>query len=124
MKHLEPYPDQNPSVQVLLRPLGRNQGVPPVELMRAGIPTIQRGVEGFAFVDGIQATKVGGRDAAYSKFTYRVEVGGKSFAVLERLWMVPRGTVLFNIDMTSPPQGADASDKEFAAILASIRIED
>ena len=124
-KHPEPYGGLNASVQVVLRPLGKLEGMSAVELMKVGLPTLRRGVAGFKFVEAIRATSVSGRDAATAKFTYTVgTAGGERYAVLSRMWMIPRGKLLFTVGMSGPPEGDDLSEEEFAAILESITIED
>ena len=54
LKHKEPYDDLNPSVQVLLRPLGQLEGKSPLELMEIVIPSMQRAMVDFQFVEEIQ----------------------------------------------------------------------
>jgi hypothetical protein len=124
-KHPEPYDDLNPSVQVLLRPLGSLAGKSPVELMQIAIVPIQRAVSGFEYVETVRGSSLNGRQAAYVKCGYTVaNAAGRTFPTLTRLWLVPRGQVLFMVSMSGPRQGPDVSEGEFAAILKSIKIDD
>jgi hypothetical protein len=123
-KHPEPHDDLNPSTQVILRPIGQMQGQPPVELLRMATANLERGLKDFTFVDPVKETKVGGLPAATMKAKYTVaNAEGREFKTLSRMWMVPRGAFLFMISMSGPQGGPDVSEKEFATILESIRIE-
>ena len=124
LKHQEPYDDLNPSVQVLLRPLGQLEGRSAVELMSIVVPTIQRAVVDFTVIEPIKETTVGGQKAAYMKSKYTVtNAEGREFRALSRLWIVPRGKFMFMISMSGPQEGPDVSESEFAEVLKSIRIE-
>lgn len=124
MKHQEPYDDINPSVQVLLRPLGQLEGKSPLELMNILIPSMQRAMVDFQFVEEIRETVVCGQKAAYAKSKYTVtNTEGRTFPILGRLWVIPRGKFMFMLSMSSPQEGADVSEKEFAEILKSIMID-
>ena len=124
LKHQEPYDDLNPSVQVLLRPLGQLEGRSAVELMSIVVPTIQRAVADFTVIEPIKETTVGGQKAAYMKSKYTVaNAEGREFRALSRLWIVTRGKFMFMISMSGPRDGPNVSEDEFAEILRSIRIE-
>lgn len=125
MKHQEPYEDLNPSAQVVVRPLGQLAGKTAVELLRLVVPSIQRAMADFAFVDPVRETTVGERPAATMKATYTVSnPAGREFKTLSCLWIVPRGAFMFLISMSGPQQGPDVSEAEFKSILDSIRIEE
>jgi len=124
LKHKEPYDDLNPSVQVLLRPLGQLEGKTPLELMNIVIPSIQRAMVDFQFVDEIRETIVGGQKAAYTKSKYTVSNSeGRTFPTLSRLWLIPRGKFMFMLSMSGHQGGPDVSETEFAEILKSIKID-
>jgi len=124
LKHKEPYEGLNPSVQVLLRPLGQLEGEPAVEVMNIIIPTVKRAMPDFTIVEPIKETTVNGRKAAYMKSKYTVKnAEGGEFPVLSRLWVIPRGNLVFMVSMLSPQEGPDVSETEFAEVLRSIRIE-
>lgn len=124
LKHPEPHDDLNPSTQVMVRPLGQLEGKTAVELMRLVVPTIQRAMADFAFVEQIQETKVGGISAAYMKAKYTVaNPEGREFKTLSRMWILPRGSFMFLISMSGPQEGPDVSETEFKAILDSIKLD-
>ncbi len=124
LKHPQPFEGINPSVQISIRPLGPLSGTGALELMANIVPTMQRGMGDFTFIDKMQETKVSGFPAAYMKaaFTAASPQGGE-FKSLIRLWLVPRGRVVFMIGMSGPSEGPDISEDEFTAILESISIE-
>lgn len=125
MKHPEPYDDLNPSVQVIVRPLGELAGKSAVELMRYVVPALQLAMADFTFVEEIQEADVGGRSAAYTKAKYTVaDAAGREYKTLARMWIVPRGVFMFMISMSGPQEGPDVSETEFADVLQSIRIDD
>jgi len=74
----------------------------------------------------ISETKISGRAAAHFRarlVIVRVDQE-RSFAVLNRSWIVPMGTQMLVIAMSGPPDGEDVSEAEFAQILRSIEIAD
>lgn len=124
LKHPEPHDALNPSVQVMVRPVGPLEGKTAVELMRLVVPTIQRAMADFEFVDAIRETQVGDMPAAYMKAKYTVaNPEGREFKTLSRLWIVPRRSFMFLISASGPQTGPDVSETEFKAILDSIQID-
>lgn len=124
LKHPEPHDDLNPSVQVMVRPLGQLEGRSAIELMRLVVPTIRRAMADFSLVEEIQETTVGQMPAAYMKARYTVaNPEGREFKTLSRMWIVPRGSFMFMISASGPQEGPDVSETEFKAILDSIQIE-
>jgi hypothetical protein len=124
MKHPEPHDDLNPSTQVILRPLGQTGDRSPVELLEMVSQNLKRAMKDFTFVEPVKEAKVGGLPAAAMKSKYTVaNPEGREFKTLSRMWVVPRGSFLFMISMSGPQEGPDVSEKEFATILESIRIE-
>ena len=84
----------------------------------------ERGMKDFTFVEPVKDAKVGGVPAATMKAKYTVgNPEGREFKTLARMWLVPRGTFLFMISMSGPQEGPDVSEKDFSAILDSIKIE-
>lgn len=125
LKHPEPHPDLNPSTQVILRPMAGLEGKTAVELLKLVVPTLQRAMAEFTFVEPIQEVKLSGLPAAYMKAKYTVgNADGDEFKTLTRMWLVPRGSFMFLISMSGPQEGPDVSEPEFKAILKSIRIEE
>jgi hypothetical protein len=124
MKHPEPHPDLNPSIQVTLRPLGQLAGAKPTEMMKVAVGALQKALADFVFVTDITDVQVSGLPGAHMRAKYTVRNrDGSEFKVLARMWLVPRGTFLFLIGMSGPQEGPDVSESEFAEALASISIQ-
>ena len=123
-KHAEPYPGLNPSIQITVRSYGNTAGMAPTALLKGAVTTLQRAMPDFTFVKPIHATRVNGWPAAHFRATYILKTThGDSHPVLSRMWLVPRGRVIFLIGMSGPPDGPDASEAEFMQTLASIEIQ-
>lgn len=124
MKHPEPHPDLNPSIQVTLRPLGPLAGMSPREMMKIAVSALQKALADFMFVTEITDAHVSGLPGAHMRAKYTaMNRDGSSFKVLTRMWLVPRGTYMFLIGMSGPQEGPDVSESEFAAALASITMQ-
>jgi hypothetical protein len=124
MKHPEPHPNLNPSIQVTLRPAGPLAGSSPTEMMRVAVGALQKALADFAFVTETQDAQVSGLPAAHMRARYTAKNrDGSEFKVLTRMWLVPRGSFIFLIGMSGPQEGPDVSEREFEQALASIRIQ-
>ena len=123
-RHPEPYDELNPSIQVTFRPLGQLQGTPPENILSLIVPTIQRAVSDFEYIEGVTATRVSGLDAATMRARYTVyNQQGRTFETLTRMWLVPRGAYLFIIAMSGKANGPEVSETEFMKAFNSIKIE-
>ena len=49
--------------------------------------------------------------------------GGESFPVKGRLWLVPRGRLMFLIAMSGSQTGEDVCESEFQAVISTLTIE-
>src|SRR5688572_1663173 len=67
MKHPEPHPDLNPSIQVTVRPLGQLAGSSPTEIMKVAVGALQKALADFVFVTGITDVQVSGHAAAHMR---------------------------------------------------------
>jgi len=124
MKHPEPHPSLNPSIQVTLRPLGQLAGLPPTELMRMVTGPMKTAFADFVIVTGISDAQVSGLAGAHMRAKYTLKnQDGAEFQVLARMWLVPRGSFLFIIGMSGPQEGPDVSESEFGETLASISMQ-
>ena len=124
IKHPEPYPDINPTIQITVRPLGTLAGSRPTEIMTVAVGVLQKALSDVAFVTAVTDVQVSGLPAAYMRASYTMKnAEGQEFKVLTRMWLVPRGAFAFLIGMSGPQEGPDMSDAEFAAALASISIQ-
>jgi hypothetical protein len=123
MKHPEPHPTVNPSVQVILRPTGSLNGADPTEILKVAVGTIQKAFADFTFITSIQNVSVSDMPAAHMRARYTLNTADGSAQVLSRLWVVPRGPYMFLIGMSGPADGPDVSEAEFTEVLRSITIQ-
>jgi hypothetical protein len=123
MKHPEPHPDLNPSIQITLRPMGQLAGMPPADVMKIAVTAMQNALANFTFVTPIENTRLAGLPAAYMRARYTAKTADREFKALSRLWLVPRGAFMFLIGMSGPAEGSDVSEAEFTETLQSIRID-
>jgi hypothetical protein len=120
MKYPEPHAGLNPSIQVTLRPALDGS---PVRLLSAAIEQMRPAFVAFRIVSPVQATEVGGRPGADVRVSYTLKNdAGEKFDVLSRLWLVPRGSLMFLIGMSGAQTGVDLNEDEFAAVLDSMEI--
>jgi len=121
MKYPEPHAGLNPSVQVTLRPALAGT---PVQLLSGALETLRRAFADFRILLPVQRAMVAGRPAAHVRVTYTLHSrSGESFPVMSRMWLVPRGPVMFLIGMSGAQSGDDGCDAEFANVLASMDIQ-
>jgi len=120
-KYEEPYPRLNPSLQVTLR---AGLAGTPTDLLTMALEPMRRGFPNFRVVSPVRATQVSGWQAAHVRTSYTLRnSAGENFAVLSRLWLVPRGRLMFLIGMSGNQTGEDVCEEEFAAVLESIRMQ-
>jgi hypothetical protein len=120
-KYAEPHAGLNPSLQVTLRPALAGT---PTQLLTSAIATMRRGFADFRIVSPVHSVQVDGWPAAHMRVTYTLKnAAGESFDVLSRLWLVPRGRLMFLIGMSGGQTGEDVCEDEFAAALTSITIQ-
>jgi hypothetical protein len=123
-RHPEPHPRLNPSVQVMLRPLGPLAGAAPADIMKVAVGAMQKAFADFTFVGQIESTQVSGLAAAHMRARYTAKnAEGAEFKVLTRLWLIPRGSFTFLLSMGGPQDGPDVSESEFAEVLRSVTIQ-
>ena len=120
-KYREPHPGLNPSVQVTLRPALSGA---PTQLLASALTTMRRAFPDLRILVPVQDTTVGGWPAAHVEATYTLRgQAGETFSVRSRLWLMPRGSLMFLIGMSGSATGEDGCDQEFAIVLGSIAIE-
>jgi hypothetical protein len=119
-KYAEPHPALNPSIQVTLRPAVAGD---PTHVLSTALDTLRRAFADFRVVSPIEAVQLDGRPGAYVRAAYTLQnQTGRSYQVMTRLWLVPRGPLMFLIGMSGAESGEDVCEEEFAAVLHSIDI--
>ena len=120
-KYPEPHPTLNPSIQVTLRP---GLAGTSTQLLTAALEPLRRAMTNFRLIAPVQAVKVGGWPGAHARTAYTLKnAAGQSFDVTGRLWLIPRGRLMFLVGMSGSQTGADVCEAEFASVLQSIDIQ-
>jgi hypothetical protein len=120
-KYAEPHIGLNPTVQITLRQSLRGT---PTELLSGAIAQMGVAFPDFRITTPVHPATVAGRSGAHVRVSYTLKSkAGGSFPVLSRLWLVPRGPLMFLVGMSGTQDGADLCDAEFAAVLASLEIK-
>jgi hypothetical protein len=98
--------------------------MPPKYALSLSIEMTKQAYPDLTVVEPVRDHEVDGIQGAYTKVQYTVGFAdGQTFPTMARMWIVPRGKIMFVIGMTSPPEGPDLSEEAFQAILRSIKIE-
>ena len=99
------------------------ENLPPKDILNMSTEMLKRTFPDLTYVDEVQDANVDGIDGAYTKIRYTIAAGDQKFPTLARMWLVPRGKVMFTVHMSSPQEGPDVSEESFSEILKSIKIE-
>ena len=119
-KYPEPHPTLNPSIQITLRP---GLAGTPTQLLTAALEPMRTAMANFRIVQPVHALKVSGWPAAHVRTSYTLKnAAGQSFDILSRLWLIPRGRLMFLVGMSASQTGPDVCEAEFASALTSIDI--
>lgn len=123
-RHPEPYDELNPTIQIVIRPLGPMTGKSALEILQFSVSQLMKTFPDFTYVQDVHETSVSDLPAAALRATYTVKNSdGRSSPVLTRMYVVPRGSMMFLIGMTDPRSGPEISEDEFSEALDSIQIE-
>jgi len=121
MKYEGSHVGLNPTVQVTLR---QALAGTPTQILSQAIGQMRNAFPDLQIVSPIQPTQVSGLAAAHVRVSYALQTAsGSRFDVVSRLWLVPRGSLMFLIGMSGSGSGLDECDDEFAAVLDSIEIQ-
>ena len=121
-RYVEPYPTLNPSVAITMVNLPI-EGMPPKDILNMSTEVLKRAYPDLTYVDEVQDANVDGINGAYTKIKYTMAAGDRKFPTLTRMWLVPRGKIMFTVGMSGPQDGPDVSEEAFKEILNSIKIE-
>jgi len=123
-KYEETTDTLNPTFQTVFRPLGALDDVSPEDVAELALKAMPRIYEDFEILEEVEPTEVDGHKAAHYavRFTLRNHAGA-TFTTLSEAWIVKRGAYVFMIGGSGPPDGEDASRREFEAMVQSIVIE-
>jgi hypothetical protein len=122
-KHPEPYPELNPTIQLNVQPLGGLTGKKLDQMMTRIMLPLRNAHPDFHLIGPMKDGTVSRLKSLEAIAAYTLTVGPRQYDVRSRIWVAPRGALLFVIAMTDPPKGGDVAEREFEAALASIQIE-
>ena len=121
-RYPEPYPTLNPSASVTLVTMPMEK-MPPKYALSLSTEMTKQAYPDLEVVEPVRDHEVDGIQGAYIRVKYTVAFAdGQEFPTLVRMWIVPRGKIMFVINMTSPTEGSDLSEEAFQEILKSIKI--
>jgi hypothetical protein len=121
-KHPEPYDSLNPSLQVLVRPLGQLTGASGAKILELVKPTLESAFEDFQLLEPVTTFELGGVPAARLTATYTVQTQtGAVFPTKAIMIVVPRGSYMYQFSFSAPPSGKDAIGREVSEVLDSVR---
>ncbi len=122
-RYQEPYPTLNPSVSVNITPMPV-QGISPKDFLNLMLSEgVQKMFPDMIYVDEVQDANIDGINGAYTKVKYTLAAGDMKFPTMTRMWLVPRGKVMFTVGMSGPQDGPDVSEESFQEILKSIKFD-
>jgi hypothetical protein len=121
-KHKEPHAAMNPNVRVTYRPDPFPEK-PLVKALDESLAIAKGFVKDFKVIGKPTATTIAGHEAAQARVQQAIKAPSFTGVVQARVVMVRKGRGFYSIGMTGLPTGADRCEAEFAAALASIRME-
>ena len=122
-RHQEPYPTLNPSVSVTVAFLPV-EGVSPRDALHMSTDLSKLAFPDLTVVEPVTDATVAGIQGAYTQVKYTAAFAdGQRFPTQVRMWIVPRGKILFIVGMTGPQEGPDVFADILPDILKSIKID-
>ena len=119
-KYAEPHQGLNPSIQVTPRAALAGS---PTRLLAAAVEQMRAAFFDFRIVSPVSPVRVAGWPAAHVRITYTLKTqSGQSSKVLGRIWLIPRGPLMFLVGMSGADVGDDLCEDEFVATLDSLEI--
>ncbi|WP_028865082.1 hypothetical protein [Psychromonas aquimarina] len=109
----EPYESLNPSIQVLVRPLGKVKGATASQILGIIKPFLEKLFEEFELLEPITDFELDGINAARFSARYTVQnQEGTIFHTRSIMMVVPRGNYMYQFSFSSPPEGKNLLSKE------------
>lgn len=122
-RYPEPYPTLNPSVSVIMAFMPV-EGMAPKAALNMSTKISKQAYPDLAVVEPVRDYEMDGLQGAYTKVKYSVAFAdGQRFPAMVRMWIVPRGKIMFIVGMTGPQEGPDVFEDVYLEILNSIKIE-
>ena len=111
-KHPEPYKTLNPTLYVIIRSGTQFPGQSAIEITRSIKAGISSVYSQFQVVDDVRPYKLSGYDAGRMTVQYLSATrDGREFANRSTFVFLPRGSLLYQVSISAPPDGTDALDE-------------
>ena len=111
-KHPEPYKTLNPTLYVIVRSGTQFPGQSAMEITRSIKAGISNVYSQFQVVDDIRSYKVSGYNGGRMTVQYLSATrDGREFANRSTFVFIPRGSILYQLSISAPPDGTDALDE-------------
>lgn len=122
-RHPEPYPTLNPSVSVTMAFMPM-EGLTPGAALAMSTEISKQAYPDLVVVEPVREYTLDGLQGAYTKTRYTAAFAdGQRFPTEVRMWIVPRGKIMFIVGMAGPQEGPDIFKDIHQEILNSIQIE-
>lgn len=121
-RYPEPNSRNNPTVSVTVLNTGV-AGLPPKSFLGQSTVILKKAYPDLTIVEEVRDREVDGIIGAFTRLKFTI-VGAddQRLPTMHRIWLVPRGVLMFSIAMTGPQEGPDVSEDAFQEILKSIKI--
>lgn len=111
-KHPEPDKTLNPTLYLFIRSSSQFPGQSAMEITRSIKAGISNVYSQFQVVDDIRPYKVSGYDGGRMTVQYLSATrDGREFANRSTFIFIPRGSILYQLSISAPPDGTDALDE-------------
>lgn len=111
-KHPEPYTTLNPTLYVIVRSGTQFPGQSAMEITRSIKAGISNVYSQFLVVDDVRSYKLSGYDGGRMTVQYLSATrDGREFANRSTFVFIPRGSILYQLSISAPPDGTDALDE-------------
>jgi len=111
-KHPEPYQTLNPTLYVIIRSATQFPGQSAMEITRSIKAGISNVYSQFQVVDDIRSYKVSGYNGGRMTVQYLSATrDSRQFVNRSTFVFIPRGSILYQLSISAPPDGTDALDE-------------
>jgi len=120
-KYKEPYPKLNPTVTLYRLPAGEFRGRP-TEFLKTFVPRLQATLKTLKVTREPEPSDFDGHNGAYVQLAGFIHTGLGETAVIDEMWIVPRGGDFILIEVGTPWENNPGLREEIAAVVNSVRI--
>lgn len=121
-KFPEPLSDLNPSIKINAKPIGQMGGKSATEFLSILVPMLSKALPELAVQQSPQDTIIGGKAAAYARFSYILAVDENRYPTTSEMWIVPNGSYFLMIGAGTRQDEANGTREEIHSILNTLKI--